>query len=428
MEALETVEALEPDESRLGRWMSLLSAPAVGGTSGGGVTRPALSHYDKIVRDLLSEIATDLGLQLRVDDGGNMYARREGAEPRLAPVLIGSHLDTVTPGGRFDGILGVAVALETVALLNDGGVTTTRPIELVNWMGEEGARFPPAMLGSGLVTGRWDAEYVHDRVDSNGVRVGDALQQIGYLGDAANRLREFHAALEVHIEQGMQLDGTDNDVGVVTSIDPVRWFEVEVTGTGGHAGGPGPAGRKEAVVAASRMVVNARNAAVQAGDFKTTVGKINAEPGANNVIPHMVRFSLDVRSGTDEQLNRTTDDLIAMFEQVAGEEGVKVSVNHIWSMPSAPFDARIQQHLRETAQRRNVAWLNTRGHIGHDSLHLAALGPTAMLFTRTTGGVSHAESEHAPWPAVVATAGVFANVVRALADEPASGTELSGIS
>ncbi len=412
--------ALEPNESRLQRWLGLLSSPEVGGTAGGGVSRPALSPEDRAVRDLLAGIATDLGLDLRIDDGGNMYARRDAERPELEPVVIGSHLDTVVPGGRFDGILGVAIALETVALLNDAGIRTIRPIEVVNWMGEEGARFPPAMLGSGLVTGAWDAEYLHGRADSDGVRVGDALTGIGYLGEAANRLGGFHAALEVHIEQGTQLDATGHDVGIVPVIDPVRWCEVEVVGTGGHAGGPGPSGRKEAVVAASRMVVAARDAAIRVGDFKTTVGRIDAEPGSNNVIPHVVRFALDVRSGTDAQLDRIVSELTAAFERIAREEGVAVTVAGTWAMHSTPFDARIQELLRGIAEERGVAWLSTPGRIGHDSLHLAAMGPTAMLFTRTTDGVSHAESEHAPWPAILATAGVFANAVLALADEPAA--------
>lgn len=409
---------LEPNEARLKHWLDVLSSPEVGGTRGGGVSRPALSPEDRAVRDQLSSIVSELGLELRVDDGGNMYARRDADNPRLAPVVIGSHLDTVVPGGRFDGILGVAIALETIALLNDADIRTARPLEVVNWMGEEGARFPPAMLGSGLVTGVWDAEYLHGRQDADGVRVGDALAQIGYLGSADHRLHRFHAALEVHIEQGTQLDATGNDVGIVPTIDPVRWCEVQVTGTGGHAGGPGPSGRKEALVAASRMIVAARDTAVATGRFKTTVGRIDAEPGATNVIPHAVRFALDVRSGSDERLDEVISELTEAFERIAGEEGVEVTVTGSWSMRSTPFDGHLQELLRQLARERGVAWMDTPGRIGHDSLHLAAIGPTAMLFTRTSDGVSHAESEHAPWSAVLATAGVFANATLALANEP----------
>lgn len=409
---------LEPDQERLQGWLDLFSSPDVGGTPGGGVSRPALSEYDRAARDRFAEVADELGLTLRVDDAGNMYARREGADPLLLPVVIGSHLDTVVPGGCFDGIMGVALALETVALMNDASIETRRPIEVVNWMGEEGARFPPAMLGSGLASGAWDAEYLHDRVDAEGMRVGDALEAIGYLGDSSNRLTAFYAALEAHIEQGVQLDGTANDVGIVPAIEPVRWCVVEVRGVGGHAGGPGPEGRHEALVAASRMIVGARDSSLETGSFMTTVGRIEAEPGSRNVIPHVARFDLDVRGRNDEELDGAVDELVLLFERIADEEGVSVEFERRWAMNTFPFDARIQELLRSIAEARGAAWMHTRGRIGHDSVHLAAMGPTAMLFTRTTDGVSHAESEHAPWPAILATAGIFANATLVLANEP----------
>jgi N-carbamoyl-L-amino-acid hydrolase len=395
----------------------MFSSPDAGGTDGGGVSRPALSEYDRVARDRFAEVAVRLGLALRVDDAGNMYARREGLDPSLKPVIIGSHLDTVVPGGCFDGIMGVALALETVALLNDASLETLRPIEVVNWMGEEGARFPPAMLGSGLASGAWDAGYLHERVDPEGVRVGDALEAIGYLGDASNRLTDFHAALEAHIEQGVQLDDTANDVGIVPAIEPVRWCVVEVRGIGGHAGGPGPEGRREALVAAARMIVEAKDSSLTAGDFMTTVGRIEIEPGSRNVIPHLVRFDLDVRGRTDEKLDGVLDELSSLFERIADEEGVVVEMERRWSMNTFPFDERIQELLRAIAEERDAAWMYTRGRIGHDSVHLAAMGPTAMLFTRTTDGVSHAESEHAPWEAIVATAGIFVNAAHVLANE-----------
>jgi N-carbamoyl-L-amino-acid hydrolase len=271
------------------------------------------------------------------------------------------------------------------------------------------------MLGSGLVTGAWDAPYVHSRVDAEGLRLGDELAAIGYLGDAAHRLREFFAALEVHIEQGTQLDEADASVGIVPVIEPVRWCSVRVTGRGGHAGGPGPEGRKEAIVAASRMVVAARNAAIEAGDFKTTVGRISAEPGSNNVIPHVVMFALDIRSGDDQRLDAKLAEVSELFSQIAADEGVSVEIDRDWSMTSLPFDQRLQSQLARTADECGVRWLETRGHIGHDSLHLAAMGPTAMLFTRTRDGISHSEQEFAPPAAVLATADVFVNAVLAIA-------------
>jgi N-carbamoyl-L-amino-acid hydrolase len=408
--------ALQPDLARLQTTLEAFASKDVGGTPRGGVSRPACSDHDKAARDLFASAARDLGLTLRVDDVGNMYARRPGLDADALPVVIGSHLDTVVPGGRFDGILGVTVALETIALLNDEELQTKRPIEVVNWTGEEGARFPPAMIGSGVVAGVWDGDYARSRTDAEGLTLGGELDRIGYLGEASNRLNAFFASLEVHIEQGTQLEEVDADVGIVPVIEPVRWFNVQIAGAGGHAGGPGPTGRREAMVAASRMIVAARDSSIAARDFKSTVGTLVVEPGSNNVIPHAVTFNLDVRAGDDALLDSRLAGLKSIFNSIAAEEGVEVDIDLIWAMPGTPFNEDIRARLQSVAEARDVRWAETRGHIGHDSLYLAALAPAAMLFTRTDKGLSHCEEESAPWDAVLATAGVFADVTLALAN------------
>lgn len=408
---------LEPNGERITRTLGLFAAPGVGGTPGGGVSRPAGSDADGAARSQFAELARTLGLKLRIDDIGNMYAERLGTDSTALPVVVGSHLDTVVPGGRYDGILGVALALEAVALLNDEDVATRRSVVVVNWTGEEGARFPPAMLGSGVVAGVWDADFARSRTDTNGLRLDDELDRIGFLGSAENRLTKFHAALEAHIEQGTQLEELDVNLGVVTAISPVRWVTVRIRGTGGHAGGPGPAGRHEALVAASRMVVAARDRSLAAnGDFRTTVGKILALPGANNVIPHEVTFNLDIRSENDELVDGYLAQVTGMFNEIAAEEGVELFVDPYWSMTSAPFDTDIRELLSQVATDQGVRWAPVRGAIGHDTLHLAAVGPAAMLFTRTTNGLSHCEEEDAPWESILATASVLARVVAALAE------------
>lgn len=407
---------LEPNAERLRATLEAFAAADVGGTPRGGVSRPAASDADKAVRDRFAGMADDLGLAVRVDDAGNMYARREGTRPHAEPVVIGSHLDTVVPGGRFDGILGVAVALETVALLNDTGTRTVRPVEVVNWTGEEGARFPPAMLGSGVVTGAWDVEYAHSRVDAAGTRLGDELARIGYLGERAHRLGSFFASLETHIEQGTQLEEAGADVGVVSFIEPVRWCTTRVRGRGGHAGGPGPGGRAEAMVAAARMVVAARDASLETGDFKTTVGTMRVDPGSNNVIPHEVTFNLDIRSQDDDRIGRRLARVTGLFDEIAREEGVDVVVDQAWALSGPPFDASVQRLLGRVADERGVRWAPVRGHIGHDSLHLATMGPAAMVFTQTQGGRSHCEEEFAPGESVLATADVYANAALTLAN------------
>lgn len=420
---------LHPDRERLAATMAAFASPEVGGTPGGGVSRPAGSDADRAARDLFAATAAELGLTVRVDDIGNMFAERPGTDPDALPVLIGSHLDTVVPGGRFDGILGVAVALETVALLNDSGAQTLRPVIVANWTGEEGARFPPAMVGSGVAVGEWTGEYARDRVDQEGIRLGDELERIGYLGDEQNRVGAFFAALEAHIEQGTVLDEAGIDVAVVESIETVRWYAVTVRGRGGHAGGPGPDGRAEAMVAASRMVVAARDAALAAGDFRTTVGTMLVDPGSNNVIPHEVEFNLDIRSADDHRVEIVFAELTTRFHEIATEEGVDVQIELDWGIGGRPFDGALQSVLARSAAEGGIEVMSARGKIGHDSSHLALVGPAAMLFTRTTGGLSHCEEEHAPWESVVATAAVFATATLALADAaalPDAAPELVG--
>jgi N-carbamoyl-L-amino-acid hydrolase len=237
-----------------------------------------------------------------------MYGRREGLDSGAAPVLVGSHLDTVSPGGRFDGILGVVAALEVVSLLEEAGVQTRRPVDVVNWTAEEGARFAPAMLASGAVAGVHDTELVYSRRDAAGLTFGAELERIGYRGGPEHRPQQIHASLEVHIEQGTVLEDSGDAVGIVEGIAPVRWHQVTVRGGGEHAGGPGLRHRRDAAVAAARMILEARDLALAADDFKTTVGIITAQPGSTNVVPHTVRFSLDVRAATDERLDEAGCD------------------------------------------------------------------------------------------------------------------------
>jgi N-carbamoyl-L-amino-acid hydrolase len=358
----------------------------------------------------------DMGLAVRADSENPVYYVQY-AHARLCSLLSVLKEETgAVPGGRFDGILGIAVALESVALLNDAGISTRHPVLVVNWTGEEGARFPPAMLGSGVIVGAWDGEYARSRTDADGVCLGEELARIGYLGSAQNRLTEFHVALEAHIEQGTQLEELDAQLGIVTAVSPVRWLTVRVSGTGGHAGGPGPQGRRDAMVAAAGMIVAARDHSLSAGGtFKTTVGTLSAVPGSRNVIPHEVSFSLDIRSQDNEQLDRALAEVTGRFEQIAAAEGVDLAVEPYWSMRTAPFDTELRELLGQIATQQQVRWAPLRGSIGHDTVHLATAGRAAMLFTRTTNGRSHCEDEHAPWESILATAGVLATAVAALA-------------
>jgi beta-ureidopropionase / N-carbamoyl-L-amino-acid hydrolase len=407
---MSTSELPAPDRARMQHRLAALSAPEVGGTANDGVDRPALSDADKAARDLLWALMEELGLAVRVDDLGSMYGRRGGRDSGAAPVLVGSHLDTVSPGGRFDGILGVVAALEVVSLLEEAGAPTRRPVEVVNWTAEEGARFAPAMLASGAVAGVHNRDFVYARADAVGRTFGEELERIGYRGGQEHRPQKIHASLEVHIEQGTVLEDNGDSVGVVEGIAPVRWHQVTVRGRGEHAGGPGLRHRRDAGVAAARMMVEARDLALAADDFKTTVGSITAQPGSTNVVPHTVRFSLDVRAATDERLDDAVRLVTEAFAGIATHEGVEVVVDETWRLPPTEFDPDLRDLIEATAARLGHRSRRLLGGIGHDSMYLAQITRAALIFTPTVGGLSHCEQEDSPWQDITKAVEVLAHV------------------
>lgn len=393
-----------------------LSSPEVGGTPGGGVSRPALSDADRAVRLLFQEMMEELGLDTRHDDLGSMYGRRTGTDPDLAPVLVGSHLDTVTPGGRFDGILGVTAALEAIRVLDEDSVTTLRPIEVVNWTAEEGARFSPAMVASAVIAGLHDADFAYGRVDGEGKHFGDELERIGFRGDRSHRPGEIHASLEMHIEQGTQLEEAAIPVGVVTGVDPVNWYEVTVTGRGEHAGGPGPEGRRDAMRAAAAMITAARELSLQ-HRFKSTVGIIRAHPGSTNVVPTRVTFTLDLRAASDEALHAAFEAVTERYRAIARDEGVDVECESTFELGWTEFDPGVRTALLDAARQLGHDAMELRGGIGHDSMHLARVTRAGMVFTPTVGGLSHCEEEDSPWEAIEAATDVLITALVGLANE-----------
>ncbi len=403
---------------RMQHRLAALTTPALGGTPAGGMSRLALTDTDRAVRDLLGSWLREAGLTPRVDDFGNMYGRRAGSSPALAPVLVGSHLDTVPGGGRFDGILGVVAALEVASALNDGAVRTRRPLDVVNWTNEEGARFTPAMLASGGATGVFTREWVYARADRQGRTFGDELARIGYLGDAGARPGEVAAYLELHIEQGPILEAGGESVGVVEGVVGIRWCTVTVRGQSAHAGPTPMADRRDAMVAAARMLVAARDLARERGDINATVGQLTAEPGVVNVIPPLVTFSLDLRSREDATLVAVTGDILrARFDAIAAEERVEYDLTIDWRVPPTPFDAAIKARADALCDARGYATRRLWAGAGHDAQYLARIAPTAMLFVPTIGGLSHCETEDAPWPDIANAT----EVLLALATELANG-------
>lgn len=407
------------DLARMQRRLAALTTPALGGTPAGGMSRLALSDADRDARDLFVTWLREEGLAPRVDDFGNIYGRRAGQENGLPPVLVGSHLDTVPGGGRFDGILGVVAALEVASALNEAGHLTRHPIEIVNWTNEEGARFTPAMLASGAVVGVFARDWVYARADREGRTFGAELTRIGYRGDESARPGAIAASLELHIEQGPLLEASGESVGIVEGVVGIRWCRVTVRGQSAHAGPTPMTMRRDAMVAAARMVVVARDVARARGDINATVGNLTPEPGVVNVIPPIVTFSLDLRGRDEAALEMAlASDLRRQFDQIAAEEGVTHDIEVEWSVPPTPFAATIKGRAEALCQERGYSARRLWAGAGHDSQYLARVTPAAMLFVPTIGGLSHCETEDAPWPDIAKAT----EILLALATELAEAT------
>ena len=387
----------------------------IGATDGGGVTRLALTDEDRAGRDLLVSWLRAAGLAVRIDDFGNIIGRREGTSGDSEPVLLGSHIDTVRRGGRYDGALGVLGALEVIETLNDGGIVTERPIEVVNWTNEEGVRFEPAMTCSGAVFGRFERDYIYGRLDRDGVRFEDELRRIGYLGDAANRPVRASAYLELHIEQGPVLEAAGVPVGVVEGIVGITWLEVTWTGQADHAG-PSPMRlRRDALGAAARLVTAVEAIALRDDDpAVATVGRIVAEPNVINTIPGKVVMSVDFRNLDGERLDAMVSELEAAVAEIADRTGVKGSVNRFWTSEPTPFAPEIVATVEHACGTFDLPIHRLWSSAGHDAKYVADGTAAGMIFVRSQGGLSHCEAEFSQPADIEAGANVLLHATRAL--------------
>jgi len=391
---------------------SLLEMAKIGATPGGGVTRTALSDADRAGRDLFVSWLRAANMAVRVDDLGNIYGRIEGGDPRAAPVLMGSHLDSVPGGGRFDGVFGVLTALEVARTLRDQGITPRRPVEVVDWTNEEGARFSPGMVSSGAVAGRFSQEYVYGRADAEGLLFGEELARIGYKGDAANRPAAIHAYFEPHIEQGPVLEAENLPLGVVTGIVGLKWLNVTIDGVQQHAGPSPMRSRHDAMVASARIIAGLRDLALAYPDpAVATVGRIKATPGIVNQIPGRVEFSVDLRhwerAGHEEMAERAA----ALIKRIAAEEGVAAAVDAFWTCPPIAFPATMVDLIEGVVREQGVPYRRIVSGAGHDAQYIHEIAPTGMLFVRTIGGKSHCETEDILWADAQAAADVLLQAV-----------------
>lgn len=386
----------------------------IGGTPGGGVRRLALSDDDRAARDRLAEWLTAAGLDVRVDDLGNMYARRAGTDAAAAPVVFGSHLDTVPTGGRFDGALGVLAALEVVRALDGAGVRTRAPLEVVNWTNEEGARFAPAMLASGVVAGRFTRDEAYAARDADDRTFGGELARIGYQGDAAHRLRECAAYLELHVEQGPELERARAQIGIVEGIEGISWNRIEITGRAAHAGPTPMPARRDALVAAARLILLLRDTADRLG-VRATVGRLDVSPNTINVVPGRVEMTLDVRASRDDRLDAALREADRACGRVADLDQVEVRRAEFWRSPVTPFAERIVTTVAGAATRRGYSARRLWAGAGHDAKYMADRFPAGMIFVPSKDGVSHNEAEWTPPEDCARGATVLLDAVLALA-------------
>jgi N-carbamoyl-L-amino-acid hydrolase len=402
---------LKIDAARL--WNDLMETAAIGGTQKGGICRLTLTDLDRQVRDWFKARAEALGCTVTIDDMGVMFARRPG-QADVPAIAMGSHLDTQPTGGKFDGALGVLAALEALRTLHEQGYETFAPIEVVNWTNEEGSRFAPAMTASGVFAGVFERDWSAAREDRAGIRLGDALEAIGYRGTEPCGARKLSAFFELHIEQGPILEAEQKDVGVVTGVQGMRWYEVTVTGREQHSGTTPMHARRDALLGAARIVeqVNAI-AAAHAPLAVGTVGRMEVQPNSPNVVPGDVYFTVDFRHPEQQVLDSMEQMLTTVCDQACAALGLGVVVRKVSDQPPIRFDPECIACVRAAAE---VAGLSTRDIIsgaGHDAVYVSRVAPTAMIFVPCRDGISHNEAEFSSQEQCAAGAQVLLQAVLA---------------
>ncbi len=377
-------------------WASLMAMAEVGAIAKDGCRRLALSDEDGEARRLFKAWCEQEGLSIRMDRVGNIFARRAGTRPELPSVCIGSHLDTQPNGGRFDGVLGVLAGLEVVRTLNEQGLETDHPIDIAVWTNEEGCRFSPAMLGSGVFSGAITLPDALAARDSNGHAFGDELVRIGECGAIEVKPDEFAAYLELHIEQGPILDDVGKSIGVVTGAQGIRWYDVSIDGVACHAG-PFPMDRRDDPLLPAALIIQGVNRlALSHRDGRGTIGEFVVEPASRNVVPGRVRLTVDLRHHNDKILDEMHAGLSSMIDDIRCQfPGQTITLTDVWYSPPVRFDDGLVTAIRSAAERCGAAHMDIVSGAGHDAVNVARVVPTAMIFIPCRNGISHNEAEFA---------------------------------
>jgi beta-ureidopropionase / N-carbamoyl-L-amino-acid hydrolase len=377
-------------------WDSLMELARIGATPKGGVCRLALTDLDRQGRDLVVGWAKAAGLTVTTDKIGNTFMRRAGRNPALPPITTGSHIDTQPTGGKFDGNYGVLAGIEVVRTLNDAGIQTEAPIEVVFWTNEEGSRFVPVMMGSGVFAGAFTLEHAYRAKDTAGKTVQDELERIGYVGPEEPGKHPIGAYFEAHIEQGPVLEDANKTIGIVSGVLGLRWYDCVVSGMEAHAGPTPMALRKDALQIATRIMQEVVAIALRYPPYgRGTVGMVHVHPNSRNVIPGQVKFSIDLRNVDSVRLDKMDAEIRAFIAATAEQSGLGITVEQVSYFPPCPFEEGCVQAVRSATAELGYSSMEVVSGAGHDAVYMARLAPAGMIFVPCKDGISHNEIEDA---------------------------------
>jgi len=394
MKTRPALQDLRVDGERL--WASLMELAQIGATPKGGVCRLTLTDLDKQGRDLVTGWAREAGMTVTIDQIGNGFMRRAGRDNSLPPVMTGSHIDTQPTGGKFDGNYGVLAGIEVVRTLNDHGIQTEAPIEVAFWTNEEGSRFVPVMMGSGVFAGAFTLDHAYAATDTAGLTVKGELERIGYIGSEVPGAHPIGSYFETHIEQGPVLEDHGITIGVVTGVLGIRWYDCVVTGLEAHAGPTPMALRKDALqVAAALMQEVVACAHRHLPHGRGTVGMVQVHPNSRNVIPGRVQFSIDLRNASDALCEAMDTDIRAVVAKLAAESGLPIAITPVSAYPAQAFHADCVDAVARAAGKLGYSAMPVVSGAGHDAVYMARLAPAGMIFIPCKDGISHNEIEDA---------------------------------
>jgi beta-ureidopropionase / N-carbamoyl-L-amino-acid hydrolase len=374
-------------------WDSLMETAAFGATPKGGIKRLTVSDEDKRVRDWFKAQCEQLGCRVDVDEVGNMFATKPGRRADVLPIAMGSHLDTQPTGGKFDGVLGVLGPLEVLRTLNDMGYESNAPLMIVNWTNEEGSRFAPAMLCSGVYAGVFTPAFAYSREDRQGIKLGDELERIGYKGGHKAGAVKFSSMFELHIEQGPILEAENKVIGVVTGVQGMRWYEVTVRGQESHTGATPMGLRKNALLGAARMIDAIHQVGMAHLPGVASVGLIENRPNSRNVVPGEVFFTVDLRHPDERELDRMEQAYQRALPAIAEDLKLELEEKRIWNSPAVTFAPELIQCVRDGAAQAGFPTREMASGAGHDAAYINRVAPTTMIFVPCLGGISHNEAE-----------------------------------